>query len=177
MRGASHQMFGVFFSLAVGLFIGLPFLLSPIENASLVVGFLVAVSIGSLMPDIDHPGSTVGRVFGIVSRVIGRVFGHRGITHSILGTALVLWLTYKFLGLGSVLFWGFTLGYVSHIIGDMLTPRGCPLFWPFRLPIRFPFNVKTGTSGEFWPVFLSILSFFAVLIWRYQSDILAFLDI
>ncbi len=34
------------------------------------------------------------------------------------------------------------LGYLSHIVADMLTPAGVPLLWPcrwrFRLPILAP---------------------------------------
>lgn len=37
---------------------------------------------------------------------------------------------------------GMVLGYLSHIVADMLTPAGVPLLWPcrwrFRLPILAP---------------------------------------
>ena len=37
---------------------------------------------------------------------------------------------------------GLVLGYLSHILADMLTPAGVPLLWPcrwrFRLPILAP---------------------------------------
>jgi inner membrane protein len=37
---------------------------------------------------------------------------------------------------------GMVLGYLSHILADMLTPAGVPLLWPcrwrFRLPILAP---------------------------------------
>ncbi|VEB94686.1 membrane-bound metal-dependent hydrolase [Citrobacter koseri] len=37
---------------------------------------------------------------------------------------------------------GMVLGYLSHILADMLTPAGVPLLWPcrwrFRLPILVP---------------------------------------
>lgn len=44
---------------------------------------------------------------------------------------------------------GMVLGYLSHILADMLTPAGVPLLWPcrwrFRLPIWFPKGQPTGT--------------------------------
>ncbi|STW30033.1 inner membrane protein [Klebsiella michiganensis] len=37
---------------------------------------------------------------------------------------------------------GLVLGYLSHILADMLTPAGVPLLWPcrwrFRLPLLAP---------------------------------------
>lgn len=37
---------------------------------------------------------------------------------------------------------GLVLGYLSHILADMITPAGVPLLWPcrwrFRLPLLYP---------------------------------------
>ncbi len=42
-----------------------------------------AASLLSLLPDIDHPESTIGRVFRPVSKKIQQKYGHRTITHSL----------------------------------------------------------------------------------------------
>lgn len=42
---------------------------------------------------------------------------------------------------------GTAIGVAAHILGDMLTVEGCPLFWP--LPMRFKFaSLTTGQIGE-----------------------------
>ncbi len=39
---------------------------------------------GSLLPDIDHPQSSVGRRASMIARPLAATIGHRGMTHSIL---------------------------------------------------------------------------------------------
>lgn len=98
-----------------------------------------AAAFGALLPDIDHPSSTVGRMFPRVSKPLAAVFGHRGFTHSLLASVL----------LGAVLAYtshmhaaslpaataaAVSMGYLSHLLADYLTVRGIPLFWPYRRP-------------------------------------------
>lgn len=46
------------------------------------IGYVLGVSFGSLLPNIDEPNSFIGRrSFGIAKRIKGK-YGHRGITHS-----------------------------------------------------------------------------------------------
>ncbi|VEB43121.1 Inner membrane protein ydjM [Chromobacterium violaceum] len=46
---------------------------------------------GSLLPDIDHPKSWLGRRIPFLSRPISYLFGHRGITHSLLAVVGVFY--------------------------------------------------------------------------------------
>src|SRR4051812_27051315 len=96
---------------------------------ALDAGSLALAALGALLPDIDHPKSWVGRRLRPVSDGIAAVFGHRGITHSLLAVA----------GCGLLLRgnWALpvVLGYLSHLGGDLLTPAGLRLFWP--LPGRW----------------------------------------
>ncbi|MCC8365281.1 metal-dependent hydrolase [Xenorhabdus sp. PB61.4] len=100
------------------------------------------VLLASLLPDIDHPHSTLGRLFRFISVPIARLCGHRGFTHSLLA-----------LTVGVVLFqteippeWpiptdfihAMLIGYISHLIADMLTPAGIPLLWPLKMRFRIP---------------------------------------
>lgn len=105
-----------------------------------------AVLLTCLLPDIDHPRSTLGQRFRWISQPIARAFGHRGFTHSLLavlgGIALLKFnLPHDWPVPGDALH-GMVLGYLSHIAADMLTPAGVPLLWPcrwrFRLPILTP---------------------------------------
>jgi len=45
-----------------------------------------------MMPDIDHPQSAFGKRVLPLSIPIATVFGHRGITHSLLAVAGMSWV-------------------------------------------------------------------------------------
>ncbi|MDH2065703.1 metal-dependent hydrolase [Pantoea sp. GD03673] len=95
-----------------------------------------------LLPDIDHPKSLLGQRLSWLSHPIARAFGHRGFTHSLLAVAAGLWLFQINLPQSSPIppdvLQGLTLGYLSHILADMLTPAGVPLLWPCRWRFRLP---------------------------------------
>lgn len=65
---------------------------------------------------------------------------HRGFTHSILGYVLatsivrILSLEYNVPNI----YLGFSLGYITHLIGDFLTVKGIKLFYPISKNIAFP---------------------------------------
>ncbi len=125
---------------------------------------IVAVSanlVGGLAPDIDQPtadlwnrlpgGSVVGRM---VTPMLG---GHRFISHSILGiVAFGFGLNWLLQAIKNVLivdmnvvWWAFMIGFISHLLMDMLTREGVP--WLFPLPIHFgipPFKfLRIPTGG------------------------------
>ena len=95
-----------------------------------------------LLPDIDHPSSVLGQRFRWISKPIARMFGHRGFTHSLIAIGAGLWLLWVKLPaamwLPADVMQGMVLGYLSHIVADMLTPAGVPLLWPCRWRFRFP---------------------------------------
>lgn len=102
--------------------------------------------LGSLLPDIDHPTSTMSKKFSILSipyRILQFIFGkikytkdfvgHRGITHSLL--FLIIPIVVMMIGqlnpwIETALF-GLTVGIFSHLFMDMLNPMGVPLLLPF----------------------------------------------
>ncbi|WP_147197243.1 metal-dependent hydrolase [Pantoea sp. MBD-2R] len=95
-----------------------------------------------LLPDIDHPRSFLGQRFRWLSHPIARAFGHRGFTHSLLavagGVALFNLQVPAEWVVPADVFQGLVLGYLSHIVADMLTPAGVPLLWPCRWRFRLP---------------------------------------
>ncbi|MBD2812325.1 metal-dependent hydrolase [Xenorhabdus sp. Vera] len=120
---------------------------------------LPGVLLASLLPDIDHPSSTLGRLFRFISIPIARLCGHRGFTHSLL--ALIV---------GIILFqteipsdWpiptdfihAMVVGYISHLAADMLTPAGIPLLWPLR--IRFCIPILRGKERKKAERFIAVL--------------------
>lgn len=167
MTGANHALFGLIFSIAVGILLGFPFLIFLDLDSIELWSFVFGVLLGAVLPDIDHPGSTIGRRFWPISQIVSKVFGHRGITHSLVGASLILWGLYVWQGEVTVFWVGIALGYASHLIGDMCTIRGCPILWPLRVPFRFPFRIKTGTIGEFAVIFVAAIVL--VTVWYTKS--------
>ena len=138
--------------------------------------------LGSILPDIDRPTSTIGRLVPWISKPLERHYGHRAVTHSFLGTVVaatgfllilsisatliqkVLLDSISFanlpLSLVSLTFTftdvlrltaAFTLGYGSHIVLDMLTPRGVELLWPNpnrHVLFKDKLQVETASKGE-----------------------------
>lgn len=84
MNGTTHRLGG----LAVGAGIAAITIGIGGENLSAVeqtVSFIAGSAIGSLLPDIDHEGSLIGRKVKLVSKAVRKVAGHRGATHTIVG--------------------------------------------------------------------------------------------
>lgn len=127
---------------------------------------LVGSIFGSLLPDIDHPTSKMGRRVPIVSRTVNTIFGHRGFTHSLLAFLLLgygLFLLSGFIpasvsGYYLPLAFGVIVGYGSHLLLDMLTVSGIPLFYPFVMtPIKLA-NLRSGKDDLLVSVVLVILT-------------------
>ncbi|WWO98090.1 MAG: metal-dependent hydrolase [Candidatus Dasytiphilus stammeri] len=98
----------------------------------------------SLLPDLDHPHSTLGRRLKWLSYPLRYFFGHRGFTHSILVVAVsiaifhqAVTINLQYLLPADVLH-GMIIGYISHLIADFITPYGIPLLWPWRRRFRLP---------------------------------------
>ncbi|MBB1390221.1 metal-dependent hydrolase [Shewanella sp. SG44-6] len=106
-----------------------------VVSAQTLVLMPVAI-FGALLPDIDHPNSTFGRRIRPVSTVLSW-FSHRGITHSIWAIAGSLYVLSAF-DLSMLWIHALTIGYVSHLLGDSITPAGIKPFWP--VPYRFYIN-------------------------------------
>ena len=100
---------------------------------------------GALLPDLDHPNSTLGKRFKVLSYPICAIFGHRGITHSLIAVAAVGYAAYT---LQSIMVSWLAMGYLLHLLGDYLTPSGVPLLYPFKKNYRGLITAKTGTMGE-----------------------------
>lgn len=133
----------------------------PLLSAALVVPL---VAFAALVPDIDHPSSTLGRRLPGISHLIRAVLGHRGGTHSLL--AVLIWSVV--IGIYgqrvvsgdaaiyhvAVLAMGF--GYLTHILADGLTKSGVPLLWPYKRDFRSPIAFTTGSIVEYVVVWLLV---------------------
>ncbi len=112
---------------------------------SITVVTLAALS--SIFPDICHTRSKVGRKFKLLSWIIRLLFGHRTFTHSLSFIALIGLLLYLF---QAPIYYGSAIiaGMISHIILDILTPRGVKLLYPLPINVKFPVTFKTGGAVD-----------------------------
>lgn len=131
MTGKTHFAMGIFSGLILYRYLALDM------NSAALVG---AAAIGALLPDLDAPASTLGRLLPINPFSALR---HRGIMHSasilILGAALWYYNQQPL--------WGIFIlaGYASHLLGDALTKQGIPFFYPIPLKLRLsPLPIQTG---------------------------------
>lgn len=115
-------------------------------------GWLLAVILGGVAPDIDEPESGLGRRCWWLAWPLKRMVGHRTLSHSVLGIVLAGILA------GAVVWWqsppphqatlalviglGLMVGMAVHVLGDLLS-GSVPVWWP--RPIRY--------SLARWPVF------------------------
>lgn len=149
MLSKTHTLFAVFIGFAAIKYN----LVQPVH------GFLVLIVISSLLPDLDHSNSYIGKKLPVLSFAIEKVFGKRGFLHSILGCLLVLALLYFALGhFYKTLFFAVALGFISHLVGDSFTKAGVK-WLPFK-SAKISGFIKTGGVLE-WVIFI-ILSFLAI---------------
>lgn len=120
-------------------------IIADYSNLSLNAAIVTGVIIGSVLPDIDEPKSYIGRRSKGVSVAVKGLFGHRGITHSILPCLLLILVASNH---QYDIFIGLAVGYIFHIVGDALSKAGVPLFLPFsKKRIGLPVY-RTGGVGE-----------------------------
>jgi len=162
MLAPTHSIFSLFLTLILLAVFGV--------KEGLHWTILLTAVIGSFMPDIDMPKSVVGRIFFFISIPLERKFGHRTVTHSLIGWAV---FSIAFMLIAGLLFFvlnhfslndavanfmdiplqdrhhhflrlsaAFSIGYMSHVILDMFNPRGVQLFWPNSGRDVIPGNVR-----------------------------------
>lgn len=128
MKGTTHRIAGAITGLAYSYFTH-----QSVQGAVIIT---VASIVGSLVPDIDEPHSIIGRKVKLASKLIKKIFGHRGMIHSPLFMLLstvglkYLLLHFEFSNIQIILV-GYFLGYLSHLILDTFTPMGINWFFPF----------------------------------------------
>ncbi|MBQ7584785.1 MAG: metal-dependent hydrolase [Desulfovibrionaceae bacterium] len=116
---------------------------------------------GGILPDVIDQRFSKGIVKSSSRASQQRVFGkiHRGFSHWF-GWYLLFFVAAEKLPLpllAEEILWGVGLGGVSHVMLDMLTPKGVPL-WPIGGGVRMviPF-CKTGSWREYAFLLLMIL--------------------
>ena len=179
MLAPTHSIFGIFLTLIILALFGV--------KLSLHWSILLFAVIGAILPDIDHPTSIIGKIFYPISSRIERKYGHRTITHSLIGWAaasilFALIIIIPSLVIESLRNWSFSLAprwiaafsisYLSHLILDMFNRRGSQLFWPDKtrdvIPKNYKFRMGSGSRSEILVfVIVLMLMFLALPVSKY----------
>ncbi len=165
MTGRTHDLSAVT-ALGVVVIIWPP---GQLTLATVLVAVL-ANQIGGIAPDVDQPTAPFWRnlpIGGAIGRVIDKMLGgHRFLTHSLLGAALLSGGVYLLLGFlqpimpsvdATIVLWAFVIGIISHLVMDTFTKEGVP--WLLPIPIKFGFlpfkelRITTGQSIESYVIF------------------------
>jgi len=165
MMGASHRLIGVASGISTVA------MLNP--QASLFEYGLAAMSgaVGSLLPDIDHHKSKMGKGMFPISWIVYRLCEHRGITHSLVVILAMFWAVHTSAPAHlELLSYAFLAGYSSHVLADMLTPYGVKVLWPIGIRIRFPI-MKSNSKRE--PIIAAALAA-AIIGFPYWEQILRY---
>jgi len=112
---------------------------------------LIVGAIASQLPDLDTPDSYIGRVLRPLSDFVSR-WGHRQITHSLLGTAIAWVVLLPLLIFSAEVYWSASIGYLSGWLLDACSKTGVPILYPNPRRGVFPldpnFRLKTGSITE-----------------------------
>ena len=116
---------------------------------------IAVAAVASLLPDIDHPRSRIGRLCPPVSSFLYRKVGHRTLTHSIFGWLItaVIFLPLKYIDGGGSLYKAAIIGYVSHAIIDLVNKDGVCLTYPIGphhrwvLPANAERRIEVDSGG------------------------------
>lgn len=169
MTGRTHDLGAI-------TILGASFIVLAPTNVSLATAILAVFAnlIGGITPDIDQPTAPLWRNLP-VGRYFGKLFGvlsggHRFLTHSLLGVALIGWLAWLLLVflqpiLGSIdikIVWSaFMIGVLSHLLFDLFTKEGVPLFLPLAVKVGVPpiraLRITTGKVIENFIVFPGLI--------------------
>lgn len=128
--------------------------------------YFYASHIGSLFPDIDMKNSFISKSHPLIHKIFGKHFRHRGFTHSLIAILILYIFIKNFIKISNEdiiiisMCYGFFIGYVSHLILDLITKEGVELLYPFKKNISI-FFIKTNSNGE--KIFNKFLKFIILL--------------
>lgn len=136
-----------------GILLGL-YAISQMANNQLIstptVIFFSGSVLGSLLPDIDHKSSYIGKRAKSVSKAINKLAGHRKLFHAPLIYLLLYSISIGLLAdkLSILFINGLFLGIMSHLILDSLTIGGLPWFYPLSKKKVSLAKIKTNSQLE-----------------------------
>ena len=147
----THLAFGILVGLAVTEFF-------DISDKWL---FMAHVTGSAILADLDIPVSKIGGIFKPLSWLLNILFGHRGFMHTIFFPLII----YILLTLLDKHFWAgaFFLGYMSHLVADMMNLKGIYFFYPIS-HVKMNGFIRTGGILEYFLFILMIAGVIFLLI-------------
>ena len=163
-------------------------------NAMLIIS---GSAIGSLLPDIDHPQSYMGRKLPLFSGLLNLIhkiskklkmkrtqkfYGHRGFMHSLVFWTLLCLLVFLVSKneVLQVLTIGIFIGVLSHILLDVLTVSGVPILMPLTFKnFKIPIVRTNGLSEKIFSGILTVaIIFTAVYLYKkINFEVISFLNL
>jgi len=135
MLGRTHLAFGFLTALIMRNFV-------PTGNVFIFFGMVL---LGSLLPDIDSPNSTIVNKIPWLLKPISYLSKHRGIFHSlVMGIPLagaIFYLISRTYGVA------FFIGYFSHLLIDGITLQGVNFLHPIS-KLQMSGFIETGKILE-----------------------------
>jgi membrane-bound metal-dependent hydrolase YbcI (DUF457 family) len=135
---------------AAVLYLALSWLTSqPVELV-----MFIPLSVGALLPGLDSQDSLLGHLIPFASRWMEAKLGHRQQWHTLAAAALVALFTAPLILLIGLVAWSLVpLGFVSHLLVDMLAPEGVMLLWPAsykRYVVSNRFVRSSSNGAKYW---------------------------
>lgn len=130
------------------------------KNKFFSVFFYSLLAIGSVY-SYKKTGNILFGLLGLMTFLIS-ISTHRGFTHSILGFLIATYIV-KILAIRYSLpqiYYGFSIGYLTHLIGDFFTIRGIKLFYPLDKMVASPIVFNTNNILE--SIILTLISFYSM---------------
>ena len=150
-------MLGGALLLVMSVFLRIPVLTAYVFHSPILQGL------------IKHYGTWISLALGAIGAtlVIIALMKHRGITHTLLGMGLFLWMVDTLLGFLPILapwrialLFCFSAGYLSHLLLDIIAD-GVPLFYPlYKGFIRQPLPIHTGSLWDVVVIRFGLLAYF-----------------
>jgi inner membrane protein len=121
----------------------------PFKNKSAKVTLYICSGIIVLYFDYLYTNEPANKALGAALIAVGLSSHREGLTHSLLGmitfTFIIGYIGEKY-NINHITSY-FTIGYSMHLLCDMLTNRGVPLYYPFqKKKVKLPFTFRVGSK-------------------------------
>ncbi len=123
MMFLTHLLFGTLSGYLFSHFLGFG------SSAS----FIAVAAAASLLPDIDHVSSKLGRMLPPFSAILSLLFSHRGFLHSVFPPLMLYFMISR---ISQLIAAAVLVGCVSHLLLDAATTKGIRPLHPLPLKIR-----------------------------------------
>lgn len=139
----------------------------PFKNKAAKVTLYICSGIIVLYFDYLYTNQPAYKALGAALIAVGLSSHRQGLTHSLLGMitfAFIVGYVGEKYNLKYITSY-FIIGYSMHLLCDMLTNRGIPLFYPFKnKKVKLPFTYRVGSkTGNFIELFIVVVGLIYII--------------